>query len=100
MQSSKQNLSIAKKNIKNILALFNIKQVIPDIWGCSQKSSNVWKRIKNLLTLWVANSKNMIVCEPKNRFKITIFILSLDNIIHECKSRFNDKFNHIIALEV
>lgn len=45
----------------------------------------------------------MIVCGPMNWFKVTIFVLFLDHIIHELDSRFNDKFNNlncnIITLE-
>lgn len=42
---------------------------------------------------------NIIVREPMDWFKVTIFIPFLDHIIHELDSRFNENFNNIIALE-
>lgn len=42
----------------------------------------------------------MIVCEPMDWLKVTIFIPFLDHIIHDLDSRFNEQFNNIIAQKV
>ncbi|KAL4098636.1 hypothetical protein QTP88_023199 [Uroleucon formosanum] len=106
LQSSKQDLSMAKKNIKNIIALFNnIRENPEDIFdslfeNAAKKAQMFGEKIKiPRLCGQQTQRSNIIVREPMDWFKVTIFIPFLDHIIHGLDSRFNEKFNNIIALE-
>lgn len=106
MQSSKQDLCMAKKNIKNIIALFNsIRENHEDTFdslfeNAAEKAQMFGEKIKiPRLCGQQTQRSNIIVREPMDWFKVTIFIPFLDHIIHELDSRFNEKFSNIIALE-
>ncbi|XP_060853297.1 52 kDa repressor of the inhibitor of the protein kinase-like [Rhopalosiphum padi] len=106
LQSSKQDLSMAQKNIKNIIALFNSIRENPEdtfnslFENAAKKAQMFGEKIKiPRLCGQQTQRSNIVVREPMDWFKVTIFIPFLDHIIHELDSRFNEKFNNIIALE-
>ncbi|KAF0727401.1 zinc finger MYM-type protein 1-like, partial [Aphis craccivora] len=106
LQSSKQDLSMAKNNIKDIINLFNSIRENPEntfnslFENAAKKAQMFGEEIKiPRLCGQQTQRSNIIVREPMDWFKVTIFIPFLDHIIHELDSRFNEKFNNIIALE-
>ncbi|XP_025422746.1 52 kDa repressor of the inhibitor of the protein kinase-like [Sipha flava] len=109
LQISKQNLSSAMKNFKNILNVFEDIRKNPDITFITlfeitaQKLLIFDEELKVSRLSGHQTKRNNINANinqnPMEWFKITIIIPFLDHIIQELKSRFTDKFVKVIPLE-
>jgi hypothetical protein len=109
LQISKQNLSSAMENFKNILNVFEDIRKNPDITFITlfeitaQKLLIFDEELKVSRLSGHQTKRNNINANinqnPMEWFKITIIIPFLDHIIQELKSRFTDKFVKVIPLE-
>lgn len=107
LQSSKQDLSGAMKNIKNVMNVFGNVRKSPGVtfdalFKSETKKTQTFEeglKIPRLCGRQIQRN-NTAVGEPKERFKISIFIPFLDHIIIcELEIRFSDRFVKIIASE-
>ncbi|XP_022171524.1 52 kDa repressor of the inhibitor of the protein kinase-like isoform X1 [Myzus persicae] len=109
LQSSKQDLSSAMENVKNILNVFEDIRKNPDTTfitlfeSAAQKLQIFDEELKVPRLSGHQTKRNNINANvnqnPMEWFKITIFIPFLDHMIQELKSRFSDKFVKVIPLE-
>lgn len=106
LQSSKQDLSSALKNIKNVINVFDNIRKNPDVtfvplFDSATKKTQMFGedlKIPRLCGRQIQRN-NIAVGEPKEWFKVAIFLPFLDHIMCELQSRFSDRFVKIIALE-